>query len=73
VPIIGAVSGATINVIFMEHFQRIAKGHFTLRRLERIYGSAHIRHHYTQLAAAPASSLPSPDLRRGKAASSDGR
>lgn len=53
VPIIGAVSGATINVIFMEHFQRIAKGHFTLRRLERIYGSAHIRHHYALLATTP--------------------
>lgn len=51
VPIIGAVSGATINVIFMEHFQKIAKGHFTLRRLERAYGSAHIRHHYTLLAS----------------------
>jgi hypothetical protein len=54
VPIIGAVSGATINVIFMEHFQKIAKGHFTLRRLERTYGRAHIRHHYTLLATAPA-------------------
>jgi hypothetical protein len=53
VPIIGAVSGATINVIFMDHFQRIAKGHFTLRRLERTYGSAHIRHQYTLLATAP--------------------
>jgi hypothetical protein len=50
VPIIGAVSGATINVIFMEHFQKIAKGHFTLRRLERTYGSAHIRQHYALLA-----------------------
>jgi len=54
VPIIGAVSGATINVIFINHFQKIAKGHFTLRRLERRYGSSHIRHHYTLLATAPA-------------------
>jgi EcsC protein family len=56
VPIIGAVSGATINVIFMDHFQKIAKGHFTLRRLERTYGSAHIRHHYDYalLATTPA-------------------
>lgn len=54
VPIIGAVSGATINVIFMEHSQKIAKGHYTLRRLERTYGSAHIRHHYALLTAAPA-------------------
>jgi hypothetical protein len=52
VPIIGALSGATVNVIFMDHFQKIAKGHFTLRRLERTYGSAHIRQHYATLAAA---------------------
>jgi hypothetical protein len=51
VPIIGALSGATVNVIFMDHFQKIAKGHFTLRRLERTYGSAHIRQHYAILAA----------------------
>jgi hypothetical protein len=50
VPIIGALSGATVNVIFMDHFQKIAKGHFTLRRLERAYGSAHIRQHYATLA-----------------------
>jgi hypothetical protein len=52
VPIIGALSGATVNVIFMDHFQKIAKGHFTLRRLERTYGSARIRQHYATLAAA---------------------
>jgi hypothetical protein len=51
VPIIGAVCGATVNVIFMDHFQRIAKGHFTLRRLERIHGSATVRHHYTAIAS----------------------
>jgi hypothetical protein len=38
-PILGAVGGATVNVIFMDHFQRIAEGHFTLRRLERTYGN----------------------------------
>jgi hypothetical protein len=52
VPIIGALSGATVNMIFMDHFQKVAKGHFTLRRLERTYGSAHIRQHYATLAAA---------------------
>jgi hypothetical protein len=50
-PIIGAVSGATVNVIFMDHFQKIAKGHFAVRRLERTYGTAHIRHHYAELAS----------------------
>ena len=53
-PILGAVGGATVNVIFMDHFQRIAQGHFTLRRLERTYGASHVRAHYTALAARPA-------------------
>ena len=37
-PVVGAVGGATINVIFMNHFQQIAQGHFTVRRLEREFG-----------------------------------
>jgi hypothetical protein len=51
-PILGAVGGATVNVLFMAHFQRIAQGHFTLRRLERAYGPAIIRQHYAELALA---------------------
>jgi hypothetical protein len=38
IPIIGSVSGATINALFMEHFQSMARVHFTMRRLERTYG-----------------------------------
>jgi hypothetical protein len=38
VPVIGAVTGAAINTAFMEHFQSVAKGHFTIRRLERSHG-----------------------------------
>lgn len=52
-PILGAVGGATVNVIFMDHFQRIAKGHFALRRLERSYGGATVRQLYAELAAKP--------------------
>jgi hypothetical protein len=50
VPILGAVGGATVNVIFMDHFQRIAREHFALRRLERSYGAATIRQYYAELA-----------------------
>ena len=50
-PVLGAVGGATVNMIFMDHFQRIAQGHFALRRLERTYGSATIRHRYNELVA----------------------
>ncbi len=49
VPIAGALSGATINYIFMKHFQDVATGHFVVRRLERKYGSDFIRDVYQQL------------------------
>lgn len=51
VPIIGAIGGATVNVIFMNHFQEIAEGHFTVRRLERQYGASVVHEEYTALAA----------------------
>ncbi len=43
VPIIGAASGAIINTLFIEHFQNMARGHFTVRRLEKIYGEEPVR------------------------------
>jgi hypothetical protein len=49
-PILGAVGGATVNVIFMNHFQRTAEGHFIIRRLERLYGPALVRRQYDELA-----------------------
>jgi EcsC protein family len=50
-PVVGAVGGATINVIFMNHFQQIAQGHFTVRRLERELGVDTVRLHYAEIAA----------------------
>jgi len=50
-PLVGAIGGATLNVIFTLHFQEIAKGHFAVRRLERHYGPARVRHHYADIAA----------------------
>jgi hypothetical protein len=46
VPAVGAVSGGVINVIFMNHFQEIAKGHFNIKRLEKKYGSEIVRQEY---------------------------
>ena len=40
VPIIGAASGMAINALFMDHFQKMARGHFIIRRLERNFGSS---------------------------------
>lgn len=49
VPVIGAVGGATVNVMFTEHFQKIATGHFTVRRLERTHGVDVVRRAYEEL------------------------
>ncbi|MGJ8637792.1 MAG: EcsC family protein [Opitutaceae bacterium] len=38
IPAIGAAGGALINTVFIDHFQQMAHGHFTIRRLERKYG-----------------------------------
>ncbi|MGV2291087.1 EcsC family protein [Trinickia sp. YCB016] len=38
IPAIGAVLGAMVNTVFIDHFQQMAHGHFTVRRLERRYG-----------------------------------
>ena len=42
-PVIGALGGATVNMMFMTHFQQLAEGHFTVRRLERRYGHDVVR------------------------------
>jgi hypothetical protein len=49
VPIVGGIGGAVVNVVFTEHFQNMAHGHFTIRHLERTYGSEQIRAAYDQL------------------------
>lgn len=33
VPVLGAAGGAVINLLFIDHFQDIARGHFIVRRL----------------------------------------
>ena len=49
VPVIGAVGGALINTVFMDHFQNMARGHFTVRRLERSYGAAEVEACYREV------------------------
>ncbi|WP_321785520.1 EcsC family protein [Paraburkholderia sp. J94] len=46
IPAIGAVLGAMVNTVFIDHFQNVAHGHFTVRRLERKYGEAAIHAAY---------------------------
>jgi len=49
-PIVGALGGAAVNYAFIEHFQEMAKGHFTVRRLERAYGKDTVRAEYERMA-----------------------
>ncbi len=52
VPVVGAVGGGTVNYLFADHFQKTARAHFTLRRLERTYGEESVRKQYEQLRSA---------------------
>ena len=49
-PVVGALGGATVNYVFIEHFQDVARGHFTVRRLERAYGKDLVHAEYERLA-----------------------
>lgn len=46
IPAIGAVLGAAVNTVFIDHFQQTAHGHFAVRRLERRYGSPAVQAAY---------------------------
>jgi hypothetical protein len=61
VPIAGAVGGLTLNIMFSRHFQSLAEGHFTVRRLERKYGSETVREEYQRIH-----SLPPPEVIAGR-------
>ncbi|MDH3401818.1 MAG: EcsC family protein [Chromatiales bacterium] len=52
-PVVGALGGATINTMFIHHYQEMARGHFTVRRLERKYGVETIREAYQRLGPSP--------------------
>lgn len=49
VPVIGAIGGGGINLLFIDHFQDMSRGHFTVRKLERKYGSELVRMTYESL------------------------
>lgn len=48
VPVLGAIGGASLNLLFIDHFQDMARGHFVVRRLEKKYGAALVRQAYEQ-------------------------
>ncbi|MNL27609.1 EcsC protein family protein [compost metagenome] len=49
VPILGALGGSGVNVLFMDHFQDMARGHFVIRRLERKYGVEEVQRRYQEI------------------------
>jgi hypothetical protein len=53
VPVLGAVSGSTINTLFIDHFQKRARGHFVVRRLEAVHGYEAVRRAYEDLGRPP--------------------
>lgn len=46
IPVLGAIGGGALNMIFIDHFQDMARGHFVIRRLERKYGTAIVQSAY---------------------------
>jgi hypothetical protein len=51
IPLLGAVTGSVINTLFIDHFQKRARGHFVVRRLEARHGYEAVRRAYEDLAA----------------------
>jgi hypothetical protein len=49
VPVVGALGGAAVNAAFMTHFRTVARAHFTVRRLERLYGRETVRAAYEEI------------------------
>ena len=48
-PLLGAVTGASINALFTDHFQDMAHGHFKMLRLSKKYGETEVKAAYTEL------------------------
>jgi len=46
IPVVGAVGGGVINVLFIDHFQDMARGHFIIKRLEKEYGTEVVQRYY---------------------------
>jgi len=49
IPVLGAVGGGLVNTIFISHFQDMARGHFSIRGLERKYGTDVVQDAYQQI------------------------
>ena len=49
IPLLGAAAGSAINVMFIQHFQETARGHFIVKRLEKTYSPAEVEFAYKNM------------------------
>lgn len=49
IPIFGALGGACVNLVFINHLQAAVQGHFIVRRLERKYEGESVRREYEKV------------------------
>jgi len=49
IPILGAAGGGAINLVFINHFQKMAEAHFSIRQLERKYGEKLVKEVYESI------------------------
>jgi len=49
IPVVGAAGGAVVNLLFIDHYQDMARGHFIVRRMERTYSQEVVQNAYTNL------------------------
>jgi hypothetical protein len=61
IPVVGAASGAVINVLFMDHFQNMARGHFIVKRLEAKYGAGTVESAYHRINSEKTEASPDPE------------
>jgi hypothetical protein len=54
------MGGAAVNMAFLQHFELIAEGQFTVRRLERVYGSRFVKAEYDRLRTDALGLAPDP-------------
>lgn len=57
VPVLGAATAATMNVLFTNHYQDMARGHFIVKRLEQKYGAESVELAYRKIQSG-ATALP---------------
>jgi hypothetical protein len=50
VPAVGAAGDATVNLLFINHFQSMPRGHFIIRSLERKWGGEVVKKEYGRIA-----------------------